>query len=50
VISLSPAQASPAGRLQIARGHWVIENGGHYVRDVTMREDASQLRKGLHLR
>ena len=28
------------------RGHWEIENRLHYVRDVTLGEDASQVRKG----
>lgn len=28
------------------RGHWAIENRSHYVRDVTLGEDASQIRKG----
>lgn len=28
------------------RGHWVIENSSHYVRDVTLGEDASQIRLG----
>lgn len=28
------------------RGHWRIENRSHYVRDVSMGEDASQIRKG----
>lgn len=28
------------------RGHWGIENRSHYVRDVTMGEDASTIRKG----
>ena len=28
------------------RGHWSIENRSHYVRDVTMGEDASRVRKG----
>jgi hypothetical protein len=27
------------------RGHWSIENGSHYVRDVTFGEDASRIRK-----
>jgi predicted transposase YbfD/YdcC len=26
------------------RGHWGIENQGHYVKDVTLREDASRIR------
>lgn len=28
------------------RGHWSIENRSHYVRDVTLQEDACQIRKG----
>jgi predicted transposase YbfD/YdcC len=28
------------------RGHWSIENRSHYVRDMTLGEDASQIRKG----
>jgi predicted transposase YbfD/YdcC len=32
--------------LELTRGHWGIENGLHYVRDVTFREDASRIRKG----
>jgi predicted transposase YbfD/YdcC len=28
------------------RGHWGIENRSHYVRDVTLGEDASQIRLG----
>jgi predicted transposase YbfD/YdcC len=27
------------------RGHWGIENRQHYVRDVTLREDASRIRR-----
>jgi len=46
VTSLSPEQISPENLMQIARGHWVIENRVHYVRDVTLGEDASQIRKG----
>jgi predicted transposase YbfD/YdcC len=28
------------------RGHWGIENRSHYVRDVTLDEDACRIRKG----
>jgi hypothetical protein len=36
-----------ADRLLVwARGHWSIENRSHYVRDVTLGEDASRIRKG----
>ena len=37
----------PADRLlQLVRQHWHIENRLHYVRDVTLGEDASQVRSG----
>jgi hypothetical protein len=45
VTSLTHAQASPARLADLIRGHWAIENGLHYVRDVTF-EDASQVRAG----
>ena len=32
--------------LEGIRLHWAIENSLHYVKDVTMREDASRIRKG----
>jgi predicted transposase YbfD/YdcC len=32
--------------LALVRGHWRIENAVHYVRDVTMGEDASTVRSG----
>lgn len=32
--------------LELVRGHWGIENRLHYVRDVTMGEDASHIRTG----
>jgi predicted transposase YbfD/YdcC len=44
VTSLTHAQASPARLADLIRGHWAIENGLHYVRDVTFAEDASQVR------
>jgi predicted transposase YbfD/YdcC len=46
VTSLAHAQASPARLADLLRGHWAIENGLHYVRDVTFAEDASQVRTG----
>jgi predicted transposase YbfD/YdcC len=44
--SLSPQKADALRLLQVWRGHWGIENRLHYVRDVTMKEDASQVRSG----
>jgi predicted transposase YbfD/YdcC len=32
--------------LAITRGHWGIESGLHYRRDVTLREDRSRVRTG----
>ena len=46
ITSLSEQQADAARLLELTRGHWGIENGLHYVRDVTMGEDASRVRKG----
>ena len=46
ITSLSPAQAGPQELLCLWRSHWEIENRLHYVRDVTMKEDASQVRSG----
>jgi hypothetical protein len=44
VTSLPPEEASPAQVLARVRGHWVIENRSHWVRDVTFDEDRSQVR------
>jgi predicted transposase YbfD/YdcC len=45
VTSLGP-QVGPAELLRQWRGHWTIENRLHYVRDVTLGEDGSQIRSG----
>ncbi|MGZ3668005.1 MAG: ISAs1 family transposase [Ktedonobacterales bacterium] len=42
--SVPPAQADAARLEQLWRKHWQIENGLHYVRDVTLGEDACQVR------
>jgi predicted transposase YbfD/YdcC len=39
ITSLTFAQASPARLADLLRGHWAIENGLHYVRDVTFAEE-----------
>jgi DDE family transposase len=46
ITSLTREEAD-AGRLaQLTRGHWGIENGLHWVRDVTLGEDACRVRTG----
>lgn len=46
VTSLAPEQVGAAELLQVSRSHWAIENRLHYVRDVTLGEDASRIRSG----
>lgn len=46
VTSLSHAEAGAGAVLRQRRGHWAIENRLHYVRDVTLGEDACQVRTG----
>jgi predicted transposase YbfD/YdcC len=46
VTSLPPTAATPAQVEALWRGHWTIENRVHYVRDVTLGEDACQVRVG----
>ncbi|MFQ4150604.1 ISAs1 family transposase [Arthrobacter sp. LAPM80] len=46
VTSLAPAQGKPELIASLIRGHWGIENGLHWRRDVTWREDGSQVRRG----
>jgi predicted transposase YbfD/YdcC len=44
--SLSNETTSPSALLALVRGHWGIENRLHWVRDVTLGEDASAVRTG----
>jgi predicted transposase YbfD/YdcC len=44
--SLTPKQAGTYRLLELIREHWSIENRLHYRRDVTLAEDACQVRKG----
>lgn len=42
---VSTATLSAAAAAQAIRAHWGIENRSHYVRDVTLGEDASRIRR-----
>lgn len=44
--SLTPREASPQRLRDLVREHWQIENGLHYRRDDTLREDRCTLRCG----
>ena len=46
ITSLANAMASPSQVLQFRRGHWFVETGLHYRRDVTFREDATRMTIG----
>ncbi len=46
ITSLSRQVADAERLLVVARAEWGIENGLHYRRDVTLQEDACQLRRG----
>jgi hypothetical protein len=46
ITSVPREQADAAVLLGWWRGHWGIENRSHYVRDVTLGEDASRIRSG----
>ena len=49
VTSLTAAEASPEQLLALERAHWSIENGLHYRRDETFREDRCRLTgQGAH--
>jgi predicted transposase YbfD/YdcC len=44
VTSLTVQEADPQRLLLLSRHHWSIENKSHWVRDVTLDEDRSQVR------
>lgn len=46
ITSLPPSVATAERLLSIVRSEWGIENSLHHRRDVTLREDASQVRRG----
>jgi hypothetical protein len=46
ITNLRAGHADAPALAGFVRGHWSVENGVHYVRDVTYREDASRARTG----
>lgn len=46
ITSRSPDEANAERLLVFVRDHWTIENQLHYVRDVTLGEDACRVRTG----
>ena len=46
ITSLPPHVASAERLLRFKRGHWISENGLHYVKDVTLGEDRSLIHCG----
>lgn len=44
ITSLTPEEASASRLLELARGHWGIENELHWVKDVVLGEDACRVR------
>jgi predicted transposase YbfD/YdcC len=46
ITSLTAEEADPARLLELIRSHWGIENGLHYRRDETLREDWCHMKCG----
>ena len=44
ITSLTATQVSPGGLADIIRGHWMIEDRLHWIRDMDFDEDRSQVR------
>lgn len=44
ITSLVPMEASAERLLELTRSHWSIENGLHYRRDVTFKEDSCRMK------
>jgi len=44
ITSLAPMEADAQRLLALTRGHWAIENGLHYRRDVTFQEDSCRMK------
>src|SRR5262245_6527689 len=46
ITSLPEQVSAPKQLAALKRGHWQVENGLHYIKDVTLGEDASQSHVG----
>jgi len=44
ITSLAPMAADATRLLELTRSHWAIENGLHYRRDVTFKEDSCRMK------
>ena len=44
ITSLAPMEADAQRLLELTRSHWAIENGLHYRRDVTFKEDSCRMK------
>lgn len=47
ITSLTATQVSPGGLADIIRGHWMIEDRLHWIRDMDFDEDRSQVRTAI---